>query len=55
MTPPSLWGSHAPESYLASWSRELGVAALQALRLRPEAVAIASAEPSKLRAVAKKM
>jgi len=55
VTPPSLWGSHAPESYLASWSRELGVAALQALRLRPEAVAIASAEPSKLRAVAKKM
>lgn len=55
VTPPSLWGSHAPESYLASWSRELGVAALQPLRLRPEAVAIASAEPSKLRAVAKKM
>ena len=55
VVPPSLWGSHAAESYLASWARELGLAALQPLRLRPEAVAIASAEPSKLRAVAKKM
>lgn len=55
VVPPSLWGSHASESYLASWARELGLAALQPLRLRPEAVAIASAEPSKLRAVAKKM
>ena len=55
VVPPSLWGSHAAESYLASWARELGLAGLQPLRLRPEAVAIASAEPSKLRAVAKKM
>ncbi len=54
VTPPSLWGSHAPESYLASWARELGLAALQPLRLRPEAVAIAAAEPAKLRAVARK-
>ena len=55
VVPPALWGSHAPESYLASWARELGLAGLQPLRLRPEAVAIASAEPSKLRAVAKKL
>ena len=54
ITPPSLWGSHMPENYLASWARELGLAGLQPLRLRPEAVAIAAAEPSKLRAVAKK-
>lgn len=55
VVPPSLWGSHASESYLASWARELGLAALQPLRLRPEAVAIASAEPAKLRALAKRM
>ena len=55
VVPPSLWGSHASESYLASWARELGLAALQPLRLRPEAVAIASAEPAKLRALAKRL
>jgi len=54
VVPPSLWGSHAAESFLASWARELGLAALQPLRLRPEVVAIASAEPAKLRAVARK-
>ena len=55
VVPPSLWGSHASEAYLASWARELGLAALQPLRLRPEAVAIAAAEPAKLRAVARKL
>ena len=32
VVPPSLFGSHAPESYLASWARELGLAGLQPLR-----------------------
>ena len=54
IAPPCLWGSHASETYLSSWARELGLAALQTVRLRPECVAIASAEPSKLRAVVKK-
>lgn len=47
--PPALWGSHGSEAFLASWSRELGVAGYQCLRLRPQLVCIAALEPGKLR------
>jgi len=47
--PPALWGSHGSEGFLASWSRELGVAGYQCLRLRPQLVCIAALEPGKLR------
>ena len=50
MEPVSLWGSHASESFLSCWSRELGVAASKTIRLAPEIVCIAGMEQSKLRA-----
>jgi len=53
--PPPLWGSHQSEAYLASWARELGVAQYKAIRMSPEAVCIAAMEPSKLRAVVRKL
>jgi len=53
--PPSLWGSHQSEAYLASWARELGVAQYKVIRMAPEAVCIAAMEPSKLRAVVRKL
>ena len=49
--PPALWGAFGSEQFLASWARELGLAACKAVRLAPEAVAISAIEPSKLRAV----
>ena len=51
--PPSLWGSHDSESFLASWARELGLAPLKATKLTPELVCIGGVEPSKLRAILK--
>jgi hypothetical protein len=48
--PACLWGSHAPEAFLASWGRELGLAAYKMARLEPELVCIASLEAAKLRA-----
>ena len=53
LEPPALWGSHSSEAFLASWGRELGVAALQPLRLRPCLVCISSLEPGKLRTAAR--
>ena len=53
--PPSLWGSHQSEAYLASWARELGVAQYKVIRMSPEAVCIAAMEPSKLRAVVRNL
>lgn len=51
--PPSLWGSHDSENFLSSWGRELGVAGLQPLRLRPQMVCLAALDPSKLRTAAR--
>lgn len=51
--PPSLWGSHASEAFLASWARELGIANCKVVRMSPEAVCISAMEPAKLRAVVK--
>ena len=53
--PPALWGAHASEQFLASWARELGLAACKAVRLAPEVVAISALEPSKLRAVVRSL
>jgi hypothetical protein len=48
--PPSLFGSHAAESFLSSWSRELGLAACKQIRMQPEICCISALEPGKLRA-----
>lgn len=53
LAPPSIWGTHEPETYSSLWGRELGLATLQPIRLRPELVALAAVEPAKLRAAAK--
>lgn len=49
--PFSLWGSHATESFTKSFARELGIADLNAVRLRPELVCVAGVEGGKLRAL----
>jgi hypothetical protein len=51
--PLSLWGSHEAENYLSRFSRELGVATCQVVRLRPAAVCLAGVDSSKLRAAVK--
>lgn len=51
--PPALWGSHQSEAFLASWARELGVAACKVVRMAPELVCISAMEPGKLRAAVK--
>tara|TARA_X000001036_G_scaffold24790_1_gene20686 strand:- start:6698 stop:8050 length:1353 start_codon:yes stop_codon:yes gene_type:complete len=51
VVPPSLWGSHESESFLAAWARELGLSTLKSAKLTPEIVAIGGVEPSKLRAI----
>tara|TARA_X000001036_G_scaffold121636_1_gene115178 strand:- start:147 stop:1418 length:1272 start_codon:yes stop_codon:yes gene_type:complete len=53
--PECLWGSHASESFLAAWGRELGVASLKTVRLQPEAVCVSALEPAKLRAAARSL
>ena len=53
--PPSLWGSHKSEAFIANWARELGVASCKAIRMATEAVCVAAMEPAKLRAAAKKV
>ena len=55
LEPPALYGSHAPETFLASWSRELGVAALKTVRMAPEIVCISAIEPAKLRAAVRSL
>jgi hypothetical protein len=47
--PPGLWGTHHPECVIAPWSRELGLAHAQSVRVRPEAVCLAAMDPSKRR------
>ena len=53
LEPPSLWGTYAPETFVSSWSRELGIAECRVTRLRPELVVVAGTEPPKLRAAAR--
>jgi hypothetical protein len=53
--PPSLWGSHQSESFLANWARELGVATCKVIRMAPEVVAVSAMEPAKLRASVKRV
>ncbi len=53
--PPSLWGSHESESFLAEWARELGVSRLSPIRLQPELVALSAMEPGKLRVAVKSL
>lgn len=53
--PPSLWGSHQSESFLANWARELGVATCKVIRMAPEVVAVSAMEPAKLRAAVKRV
>lgn len=48
--PLSLWGSYHSEEFLAKFSRPLGVAQCQAVRLRPAAVCVAGVDAGKLRA-----
>jgi hypothetical protein len=52
--PPSFWGSHASESFLSSWARELGVSTYKTVRMAPEVVAVSAMEPAKLRAAVKR-
>jgi hypothetical protein len=52
--PPSLWGSHTSENFLANWARELGVATCKVIRMAPELVAISAMEQAKLRAATKR-
>jgi hypothetical protein len=49
--PFSLWGSHATETFTKSFARELGIADLNAVRLRPELVCVGGVESGKLRAL----
>lgn len=51
--PFSLCSSHDNEAYAQKFSRELGLADLQAIRLRPELVCVAGVPPGKLRALVK--
>lgn len=53
LEPPILWGAFREESWIRSWGREVGVAALRAVSLTPEIVAVAAVEAPKLRAAAK--
>ena len=49
--PFSLWGSHEPEKFVHSFSRELGLDTYQTVRLRPELVCCAGVDSGKLRAI----
>mgnify|MGYP001479493878 CR=1 FL=1 len=49
--PPSLWGSHESEAFLANWARELSLSTLKTTKLSPELVCVGGCEPSKLRAI----
>lgn len=51
--PFGLWGCYSSESYIQKFARELGIASYQAVRLRPELVASAGVDASKLRAIVK--
>jgi hypothetical protein len=47
--PLCLWGTHSEEEFASKFSRELGLAASNLVRLRPELVLLAGVEPGKLR------
>ena len=49
--PLPLWGSHETENYISRFSRELGIASLNAVRLRPKLVCLSAIDPGKLRPV----
>jgi len=51
--PLSLWGSHQSESFISKFSRELGLANAQVVRLRPELVVLPGIEMGKLRSLLK--
>ncbi len=50
LEPLCLWGSHDQEDFVSKFSRELGIASCQLVRLRPALVCLASMEAGKLRA-----
>lgn len=50
LEPLPLWGSYNHENYINKFSRELGIAACQIVRLRPVAVCSAGIDGGKLRA-----
>lgn len=47
--PLCLWGTHDSEEFASKFSRELGLATANLVRLRPELVLLAGVEPGKLR------
>ena len=49
--PFPFWGSHDTENYISRFSRELGIASLNAARLRPKLVCLSSIDPGKLRPI----
>jgi len=53
MEPACLWGTHASDHFLRTHVRELGMAELQQVRIRPEVVALSATEPGKLRIAAR--
>ena len=48
--PLCLWGSHSSENFVSKFSRELGVADSNLIRLRPKVVCLAGVDSGKLRA-----
>lgn len=55
LEPVSVWGTHASESFLSCWARELGVSTCKVVRMAPEIVTIAGMEQSKLRAAVRQV
>lgn len=53
--PLALWGTYDHEYHTQKFSRELGVAPCQTVRLRPFAVCVAGIEPGKLRGAVRRM
>lgn len=50
MEPLCLWGTHDTENFVSRFSRELGVADANLIRLRPKVVCLAGVDAGKLRA-----
>ena len=53
IAPPTLWGSHGSECILGPHAKELGIAHLLTISLKPEAVCLAGVEVGKLRTAMK--
>lgn len=53
--PPSLLGSHEPESFLSVWSRELGLSHARFVKLNPDLVCVSGVEPGRLRVALKEI